>query len=199
MPSNLSDYLGEQEPSRIQVTVALERHLADSWDAFDGHDATGMTPEKSLGRIEQVEWSPPLLTFLIERHGRTCAGSTRADLHRWTINLTDKTATCETVGHRQLRPMATRLHIHPLAEEIANKIVQGQRDERLAWQEPGTVRVILSAIFPSGSGCKQTIEGRRKRFKQALIPLLEESGWRQVGRCVFVKGGTAPVESAKTP
>lgn len=83
--------------------------------------------------------------------------------------------------------MAPRLSIQPLAEEIAAKIIEGQRDDRIDWRGVGRVRVILSAIFPSDSGYKQTIEGRHKRFTQAIIPLLEASGWRHVGRCVFVK------------
>jgi hypothetical protein len=49
--------------------------------------------------------------------------------------------------------------------------------------------VVLSKIFPAGAGFKQTIEGRRKRFRQALIGLLEKCGWRHEGRCVFSKSG----------
>jgi hypothetical protein len=182
---NLTDYLHAQGPGRLLDTAELERHLAGFWGSFEGNDAEGMAPEKLFGRMEQVRWSPPVLTFVIERHGQTCLGSTRADLHRWTINFIEKTATCEKVGHRQMRPMARRLSIQPLAEEVASKIVQGQGDERLVWEGENTVRVVLSAIFPSGSGFKQTIEGRRKRFKQALIQRLEKSGWHHVGRCLF--------------
>jgi len=187
MLPNLTDYLCGQNPGRLLDTAELERHLADSWGSFEGNHAEGMTPEKLLGRMEKVEWLSPMLTFLIERHGGICLGSTRAELHRWSVNVTDKTAVCERVGHRQLRPMARRLSIQPMAEEVASKIVQGQGDERLIWEGEGTVRVVLSAIFPAGSGFKQTIEGRRKRFKQALNPLLEKSGWRHVGRCLFSK------------
>jgi hypothetical protein len=97
-----------------------------------------MSPEKLLGRMEQVEWSPPVLTFVIERHGRTCVGSTRADLYRWTINFITKTANCEKVGHRQLCPMARRLAIQPFAEEIAAKIIQGQGMNVLSGKEVGS-------------------------------------------------------------
>jgi len=193
-PDKIVAVVGEElmgQPGRLQDTVDVERHLADAWAAFEGNDAEGRTADKLLGRMERIEWSPPVLTFVIERHGRTCLGSTRADLYRWMVSLTDKTATCEKVGHRQLNAMATCTLIQPLAEEIANKITQGQGDERIVWQGPGTVRIVLSAIFPSGSGCRQTVEGRRKRFKQALIPLLEECGWRQVGPCLCAKAGMA--------
>ena len=123
-----------------------------------------MGSEKLVDRMEAVEWSPPILTFVIERHGRTCLGSARADLHRWTVNLALNTATCEKVGERQIRRMAPRLSVHPLVEEVASRIVQGQDDERIVWQAQGKVRVALSTIFPAGSGFKRTIEGRRKRF-----------------------------------
>jgi hypothetical protein len=114
-PDDLAAYLSGLEPGRLQDTSKLERHLAGSWTAFEGNDAEGMTPWKLLGRMERVEWLPPALSFVIERHGRTCAGSTRANPHRWTVNITDKTASCEKVGHRQPRPMAPRLSIQPLA------------------------------------------------------------------------------------
>ena len=68
-------------------------------------------------------------------------------------------------------------------------VVRGQGDERLAWRGEGTVPVVLSAIFPSGSRFKRTVEGRRRRFVQAVVSLLETSGWRHVGRCVFTRAG----------
>jgi hypothetical protein len=85
--------------------------------------------------------------------------------------------------------MAPRLSIQPLTEAIAEKNVQGHRDERLAKQGAVTVRVLLSAIFSSGSGIKQTGEARRRRFMQAVIPVLEINGWRHAGRCVLAKAG----------
>jgi hypothetical protein len=141
MTSRLTEYLIAQEPGRLQDATELERHLAGSWADFKSHHAEGMAPEKLLRRMEQIEWLPPVLTFLIERHGRTCLGSTRADLHRWKVNIIEKTALCEMVGHRQLRPLAHRLSIQPIAEEVAAKIAQGQGDERLVWHGPGIVRV----------------------------------------------------------
>src|SRR4051794_33633574 len=96
MRAGVIDYLQGQEPGGLHDTEELERHLADSWAAFEGHDAEDMTPEKLLGRMEQAEWSPPVLTLVIERHGRTCLGSSRADLHRWTINVIERTAISTT-------------------------------------------------------------------------------------------------------
>ena len=60
-----------------------------------------MAGHKLIGRMENVEWHPPILTFLIERHGGTVLGSARAELQRWTVDLDRRTATCERVGHRQ--------------------------------------------------------------------------------------------------
>lgn len=189
---DVAAFLLTREAGPIDDISDLERKLAAAWTVFEGHDSDGMTPEKLLGRMEEVEWSPPALSFVIERHGGTCLGSTRADLHRWTINFIERTATCEKVGHRQLRPMARRLSIQPFAEEVASRVVQGQEDDRLIWQTKGAVRVAISSIFPSDSGYKQTVEGRRSRFMQALVPLLEGSGWQHVGRCLFIKEGTVP-------
>lgn len=183
--ADLSAFLGSSAPGPVPHLADPERFLNASWSAFEGNEVEGMSPDKLIGRIERVEWLPPVLTFVIERHGRTCLGSTRADLHRWTLDLEARTAIFEKIGHRQLRPTAPRLDIRRLAQEIAGKIVREQVDKRLRWHPDGTVRVLLSAIFPVGSGYKQTVEGRRKRFKEELIVVLEGSGWRHLGRWLF--------------
>ena len=97
----------------------------------------GMAGHKLIGRMEHVEWNPPVLTFVIERHGGTVLGSTRAELQRWTVDLDRKTATCERAGHRQLSPMAKRVDVGSIADEVANKIVGGESDDRLTWLEMG--------------------------------------------------------------
>jgi hypothetical protein len=71
----------------------LADFLAAAWEQLNGFDAEGMAAEK-LDRIEQVEWNPPRLTFVIERHGGTVMGSTRAELHGWSIDIDRGTANC---------------------------------------------------------------------------------------------------------
>jgi len=46
-----------------------------------------MTADKLLGRMEEVLWSPPDLTFSIERHGAAALGSSRAELQEWMIDV----------------------------------------------------------------------------------------------------------------
>lgn len=101
-----------------------------------------MAGYKVRGRLERMEWKPPLLTFQIERHGRSCLGSTRADLQRWTVNLERKTADCERAGHRQLHPTAPRISIQGLADEVVGRIVRGEPDDRLERNNDGSVWVV---------------------------------------------------------
>jgi hypothetical protein len=37
--------------------------------------------------MEDVTWEPPVLRFAVERHGRTVAGSTRADLQNMGMDI----------------------------------------------------------------------------------------------------------------
>ena len=144
-----------------------------------------MAGHKLIGRMEHVEWHPPLLTFVIERHGGTVLGSTRAELQRWTVDLDRKTATCERTGHRQLSPMAKRVDVGSIADEVADKIVSGEADDRLHWLKDGRVRVEMGRIFPERSGYKQTVQGRRRRLREALIERLSPMGWTHLGRNTF--------------
>jgi hypothetical protein len=180
----LTSYLRNLDPGPVEHTDQLERLLARVWDDLGGDEA-GMTGDKLIGRMEQADWTPPRLTFAIERHGGTVLGSTRAELERWTVDLDTQTATCERTGHRQLSPMATRVDVQPIADEIAEKIVNGQPDERLRWLPDGRVRVELGQIFPDRSGFRQTVQGRRKRLRDALIERLKPSGWTYLGRSTF--------------
>ena len=50
---------------------------------------------------------------------------------------------------------------------------------------PGTVRVVLTKVFPYSSGYMQTIAGRRKRFRAALTEFLAARGRREVRRDVY--------------
>src|SRR6266478_6221201 len=56
------------------------RLLAIAWDAFKGSGAES-TDAYKLHRAESLHWQPPTVKFVLERHGGTARGSTRADLH----------------------------------------------------------------------------------------------------------------------
>jgi hypothetical protein len=186
----LTNYLKNLDPGPVEQTNQLECLLANAWDDLDGGNESGMTSHKLVGRMENAEWHPPRLTFVLARHGGTVQGSSRAKLQGWAVDLDQKTATCEGIGHRQLSPMAKRVDAEPIADEIAEKIGGGERDDRLRWLPDGRVRVQMGKIFPEGSGYKQTVQGRRRRLREALIERLSTKGWVHLGRNTF--GRTVP-------
>jgi hypothetical protein len=61
-------YLKQTPEGEISDTAELEGLLAECWDEFIG-DYEGMEPQKFHGRLEDVLWRPPILEFVIERHG----------------------------------------------------------------------------------------------------------------------------------
>lgn len=95
---------------------------AACWHLADGGDEEAMGARK-VKRAESVQWAPPLLSFIMERHGGTVRGSTRASVQRWTLNVDTGAATVETVGRRQLRPMAKRLSVVGIADDIAKHVL----------------------------------------------------------------------------
>jgi hypothetical protein len=184
----LLNYLAALPPGPVADT-AVERLLAACWDELSG-DAGGVKPYKLLGRTEDVTWTPPKLTFAIERHGGTVLGSSRAELQRRTVDVAQRTATHGRAGHRQLEPMQARLDVRPLAEEVAGVIVAGREDERLKWQEDGSVKVLVGKVLPKGSAARETLAARRKRFRLALTERLAEEGWVEAGMNVFRRLGS---------
>lgn len=172
----------------IPDTSEIEGVLADCWTAFVGNNENGMEASKLYSRMESVNWQPPILLFNLERHGGTVRGSTRAEMQHWQIDLDRMTAKCPTVGHRQVRPMAKAVRQKELekrAEEIAVLIQNGAIDSQLRWKDAKTVNVVIEQIIPTNSGFKQTVQGRRKRFRQALEKVLAKSGWEHIGINAF--------------
>jgi hypothetical protein len=177
----LRDYLVSTSVGAVDEPTELATLLADCWDAFEGSRDEGMAPYKLRGRMERVVWEPPVLRFQIERHGGTALGSTRAERHEWQLNLDSRTATCVSVGYRQIRPMAPRLDIRSLADEVVRLILMRAADTRLKWRADGSVQVLLGKVLPQ-EGFKRTLEGRNKRFHAALDERMEAAGWRRVGK-----------------
>jgi hypothetical protein len=165
--ARLRAHLGTVPPGPIPDPGDLERHLAACWQEFRG-DNGGMTGQKLLGRMEEVVWEPPVLSFTVERHGGTVQGSSRATLQEWRLDLDTKTAWCEERRFRQVRGRQPRLDVRALAEEVTSLIVRHQEDGRLRWYEDGRVRVLVGKVFPDASAVARTLAGRRKRFREAL-------------------------------
>ena len=83
--------------------------------------------------------------------------------------------------------MQARLDVLPLAEEIFQLIIKHQQDERLKWNKDGSVHVEIGKILPENSAVKHTLQGRRKRFRQALDELLRSEGWQKIGTNVYAR------------
>jgi hypothetical protein len=172
-------HLSQIGPGDITDTSEVERLLAVAWDDLLRDDG-GIESYKLFNRMEYVTWTPPLLTFRIERHGATVMGSSRAEMQTWTIDVEQGTACCEAKGYRQLSPRQPPLDVKPLAEEVAALILEYVEDARVKWIDRDTVRVNSGVILPKGSVVKMTLANRRKRFRVALAERLAPHGWVQV-------------------
>jgi hypothetical protein len=82
----LRQYLKSLASGKVERKSYLVELLAACWEQIPGSGLEGMTKDK-LARIESVEWTPPIPSFVIERHGATVMGSKRGALHCWTIDL----------------------------------------------------------------------------------------------------------------
>jgi hypothetical protein len=181
----LLDFLSSIQKGAILDTTKLKSLLSACWEDFDGSNEEGMVGHKLHGRMQDVFWDNPILSFTIERHGGTVLGSTRAERHLWEINIDQKTASCHKVGYRQMLPRQPSLNVRPIAEEIVQLIVNRQENERLKWNKDGSVRVQIGKIFPTGSAVKQTLASRRKRFREMVDGLIINAGWQKIRANVY--------------
>ena len=93
----------------------------------------------------------------------------------WSINVAKGHAGLESKYRRQVHPKDKRLNVKPLAQEIAELIVNGVKDERLRWKGTERVRVEIGGVIPATS--EQTTSGRRRRFRAELCRILQHHGW----------------------
>jgi hypothetical protein len=164
----LKKHLALLPPGEVAQGDSLTALLAGCWDQFEAASATGMRALEPA-RMEAVRWAPPVLSFKIERHSAMTRGSTRAELQVWRIDVERNCATCvSSRGYPQLAQSAEPVKAAPIAGEIAEAIAAGRDDQRLSWEREGTVRVVLTEVFPSGSGYLRNIAGRRKQLRAAL-------------------------------
>jgi hypothetical protein len=194
----LIDFLRPVSPGTIPANISdqLFRLVVASWDEFSGSAETGMDTWKIL-RDEgpkDVTWSPPSLSFTIERHGATVLGSTRAEKQRWTLNLDKRTADHVQTGFRQLHPRAPRLDVGGLTDEVSKAVQEGPRSASqlvsgsvVVWKSDDELVIFHGKIV--GGGYQQTVSGRRRRFIADLKPKLRMIGWEliSVGRGLTFK------------
>lgn len=177
---SLKKYLMSLKSEQISETKKLEELLSKCWHQFQGSDNERMHGDKLHGRMEGVNWNPPVLSFIIERHGGTVIGSSRAKKHHWILNIDDMTATYSISGYRQIKPMDKRLNTKKLGKEIAEIISNRTDDFRLKWYGDNEVRILIGEAIPATN--KQTTSNRRKRFKRVLGEQLDKIGWKEIKR-----------------
>jgi hypothetical protein len=157
--------------------------LAGCWDELGGTDETGMKAWK-LDRAEDVSWNPPVLSFTIERHGATVLGSTRAELHRWSVNVEEGTADCERGRYRQIWRAAPKLDVRPIAARVCEAVQLGPasdcdlvKEGVIDWEADDLVSIKHGMLIPDDT-YQQTVAGRRRRFRKQLEERMLSIGWR---------------------
>ena len=81
--------------------------------------------------------------------------------------------------------MQPRLNIEPIAEEVAELIVNGSEDPRVKWYPDRSVWIKIGNVIPKASGVKRTVEGRRRRFRDCLRKKLSDRGWHEIRSGVY--------------
>ncbi|MEB8534630.1 hypothetical protein, partial [Acidithiobacillus ferriphilus] len=159
-----------------QFIKRVKEQLIEAWPYIKGSDAEKTFSDK-LCRIEKLTWNNPLLEFILERHGPTVSGSSRAPLHIWSVDVTKMKATVKKGKYRQLEKRSKKFQFKKAIEEVINLVVSKSDHEWLDWDpERNRARIFITRIIPNNAP-GQTVSGRRRRFRELLQPALKEVGW----------------------
>lgn len=162
------------------VSQVIISALILAWEHLKG-SSDEKTHAYKLNRAEKMQWEPPMLKFIIERHGRIAYGSSRADLHHWVVDIEKASAYIEDVGWRNVSPPTPRFtakEAEKLVEEIADKILAGEQTDELLWKNGDNLVVIRLIDIPVlNAATQQTNQRRRATFRVALENYMASVGW----------------------
>ncbi len=176
----LQELLHDHPGGTVDLRTAFGRQvlsgLAEVWASLAGCGDQKTTAEK-IYRAENFCWLPPsVISFRLERHGATINGSSRAEIHCWHVNLDDRAAHIARKTYRQVWKSDSRMNCAAWARDIASIILARKDHFGLVWsEERQNVTLKLEILIPTTYA--QTTSGRRKRFRESLVPLLAELGW----------------------
>lgn len=182
--SPLRNYLNGLPAGDISNSEIVEKLLADEWQSISGSSDQSTFSSKLVGRCESLCWSPPLLTFIIERHAATVNGSSRAALHHWEVDLAKWSARIVKEAKRQLYARAKPLCVDGLVKKVSRAILRGSKSKLIQCYPDGRVKVLIGSIIPQ-QGFKQTVAGRRQRFRDLLDGIMVRSGWQIISPNIY--------------
>ena len=92
--------------------------------------------------------------------------------------------TAEIAGEKRRQLYATDggLDVKPIAEAVADAIINGRNDARFSIGKDGTARLMIAATN------KQTTSTRRSRFRKHLGEILVPHGWKELRVNVYGDG-----------
>lgn len=174
----LIQLLQSQSKGEVKQKEQVEKLLASCWDSFQDSNLEGMSGSKLIGRMEKVFWDPPCIKFEIERHGSMNLGSTRANMQKWEVNINQgEVELISSNEYREKIPRERPVYVKPIAEEIANAVIQRKNHPNLEWKSHNCVKVLIGHLLPQKGSFKTTVESRRKRFRQKLGEMLTPYNW----------------------
>jgi hypothetical protein len=173
----LKTYLSSLAPGPAQDVPELEAVLWPCWHEFDGNKEGGMEGYKLRGRMEEVIWTPPALSFAIERHGATVNGSIHAELQYWKVDVEKSSAMLYQTERRTVGKKDKALNVALLVKPLAQAISERSNSPCLRWESDSKVKVLIAKIIPATN--QQTTSARRKRFWKGLESKVQSIGWRR--------------------
>jgi hypothetical protein len=167
-------------PQTVNISDEIRNQLMplleEAWASLSGTREENTFASK-LYRAEGVAWTPPIVTFTLERHAGTVNGSSRAELHHWIVNVETEVAKIQKKSRRQLSPIDKRLDVAALAIEARKRIVAGEEHDSLNWIDKSHVVILIGEIIPTTNA--QTTSSRRGRFSMALDQEMKKAGWEE--------------------
>jgi hypothetical protein len=175
------DLLSNVEPGKLsdETISAIVGELRPVWEELEGATDAKMAAYK-LDRGCEWAWTPPLLRFLITRHGGPPMGSSRGERQLWSLNVQEAVAHWVDYGFVQLKPQSPPFRYELAVQEITSLIDAGPAAQTshdgLVWVGTDRARVTLNKFLPESAN-KATQASRIKRLREKLVLHLSQLGW----------------------
>jgi hypothetical protein len=174
--SRLQQALAAAQPGPCQHGEAVAAALVRAWNHLHGSYAGEMCREKLVGAVVDLRWSPPVLSFGVQRGH--IDGHDEEHVQAWQVDVQDGVAWIATERRLTLPP---KTDAAALAVALVEQLVTGGGSPAVVSKPGGRVSIRPGEVPGLDIGFAETLAGRHRRFRGALDQAMAAAGFTRVG------------------
>jgi hypothetical protein len=189
----LLEYLDKIPPGEVPQGHGedfLCEMISETWAELgitevDGLPLPAEKIDNTVHKFSKVEWTPPVISFELERHGAIVGGgSIDAEIYRISLDLKTDAPSRSRPSKRRVKKARPPMDLKKKAEEVVQAVLE--EGDHPGIQEKGDLVMIkIGKFIPGGGVAKETLSSRRKKVRGHADEALAELGYEKIANWKF--------------